>query len=373
MEATIGGTRRHLGQLAHHLGDHGIEVAVAYSARRTDEFRRDVAAMAAAGIETIEVPMARAVRPVADLLSYRRLRAVIRAGRFAVVHTHSSKAGALGRAAAPSRCGPALVHTPHSFAFLHDAEFSRLKRRLYMSVERFLGRRTARLVAVSRAEAEAAVRHRIVAADRVTVIANGVEADLASARPRDQVRAELGLAAGEHLVVSVGLLEVAKGHRYLIAALPAASAALPGLRCVIVGDGSRRRALEDQARASGLGERVIFTGQRGDALDLIAAADAMVLPSLWEGLPYVVLEAMALAVPVIAADVGGCAELVEPGGTGMLVPAADASALAAAIVKLLGDPDAAAAMGRRGRERARTRFSLDAMVSAHARLYEALA
>jgi len=369
MEATIGGTRRHLGQLAHNLGRHDVEVVVACSSLRTSDFRRDVAAMIAAGIEVVEIPMARQVRPGADLRALMKLRQLIRHGGFDVVHTHSSKAGALGRAAAHLGRGPAVVHTPHSFAFLHDAEFSRLKRRLYLLVERRLGRRTTRMVAVSRAEGDAAVRHGIVPRDRITVIWNGVEAELAPSRPRSEIRRELGIGSDAPVLVSVGLLEVSKGHRFLVEAVGRVMSDLPELRCLIVGDGSRRRELEEQCRGAGLASNITFTGHRRDAVDLIAAGDALVLPSLWEGLPYVILEAMALAVPVVSSDVGGCGELLDHGTTGLLVPAADATALAGAITDLLRDPARPEGMGRQGRDRARSRFSVDEMMARYARLY----
>lgn len=372
MEATIGGTRKHLGQLALGLDRRSFEVTVACAALRQPGFRQDIAGMRAAGVRVVEIEMRRQIDPRSDLAATARLRRLIGEG-FDIVHTHSSKAGVVGRLAGRRRGGPALVHTPHSFAFLHSAEFSATRRRLFLGIERWLGRFTTRLIAVSQAEAEITLAHRIVDADRVRTVRNGIEPDL-ERRARAAAGVErLGLANGDRAIGSVGLLEVAKGHEVLIAALPRVLAEFPRLKCFLIGEGSLRRRLERQAAAAGVESSVIFTGHRDDTLDLMSALEAVVLPSLWEGLPYVLLEAMALGKPVVASDVGGCGEVVADGETGLLVPANDPRALASAISDLLRHRERAADMGTAARPRASSRFGVEAMIAGHEAIYRELA
>lgn len=372
MEATIGGTRKHLGQLALGLDRQRFEVTVACAALRQPGFRRDIAEIRDAGVRVVEIEMRRQIAPRSDLAATARLRRLIGEG-FDIVHTHSSKAGVVGRLAGRRRGGPALVHTPHSFAFLHGAEFSAMRRRLFLGIERWLGRWTARLIAVSQAEAATTVAHRIVATDRVRTVRNGIEPDLEQRADAGAGAAHLGLANGDQAIASVGLLEVAKGHEVLIAALPTVLAELPRLKCFLIGEGSLRRRLERQAAAAGVEQAVIFTGHRDDALDLMAACDALVLPSLWEGLPYVLLEAMSLGKPVVASDVGGCGEVVADGETGHLVPPSDPQALAAALLDLLRHRQRAAEMGAAARPRARSQFGVEAMIAGHEAIYRELA
>ena len=369
MEATIGGTRKHLGQLARGLDPDQFEVVVACSALRDPDFRGDMEELRTRGVEVVEIPMQRNIDPRSDAKACSELRRLMRGRRFHVVHTHSSKAGVLGRVAALSAGTKKLVHTPHSFAFLHNAEFSARKRRAFLEIERFLGRFTSSLVAVSEAEKTAAVDHGVVDASNVRVITNGIEPDLEkSLRPAIDKELE-NLDPEQPLIGVVGLLEPAKGQGHLIDALELLRDEFPGLRCLLVGDGSLRPHLEAQVKVKGLESVVRFVGQRDRAVDLIARLDLLVIPSLWEGLPYVLLEAMSLSKPVVAAAVGGCGEVVVDGETGRLVPSRDSQALAQAIAALLRDPAGAEQMGRRGRERVLERFPLDRMIRSHEDVY----
>lgn len=369
MEATIGGTRKHLGQLARGLDCKDFETVVACAVQRDPAFRGDVEELRAQGVEVIEIPMQRQIDPASDTRACLALRRLIRRRNFDVVHTHSSKAGVLGRVAAISVGIRGVVHTPHSFAFLHNAEFSTRKRRLFLQIERVLGRYTSCLVAVSEAEERAAVTHRVITPSKIRVITNGIEPDLEqSIRPVSG--SELpGIYPEHRLIGVVGLLEPAKGQRYLIEALGLLAKDFPDVRCLVVGDGRLRSKLEAQVKQTDYGSMIHFVGSRDRAVDLIALLDVLVIPSLWEGLPYVLLEAMSLAKPVVASDVGGCGEVVVDGETGRLVPAQDPQALASAIAALLDDEAEAERMGQRGRRRVLERFPLERMIRAHEEVY----
>lgn len=210
-----------------------------------------------------------------------------------------------------------------------------------------------------------------VTPERVEVVHNGV--DLARFAPGGDpapLRRLAGADARTPVVLSVGRLVEAKHQELLIDAV----AALADLdaRLVLVGDGERREALERHARASGAAGRVVFAGTRPDVPALFAGADAFALSSRREGLPVVLLEALASAVPVVATRVGGIPELVEDGVTGLLVPPEDATALAQALRALLADPAHARALGSAGRERVARRFSIDQAVAAYERRYRAV-
>jgi glycosyltransferase involved in cell wall biosynthesis len=193
--------------------------------------------------------------------------------------------------------------------------------------------------------------------ERIRAIPNGVEVPPDDPGARERVRRELGLGDAPVLIVT-SRLHHAKGHAHLLEALAGLGQAVPRVRLLVVGDGTERAKLEAQARASGLGEAVVFTGFRDDVADLLRAADLFVLPSLLEGMPNTVLEAMAVGLPVVASAVDGVPEVVVDGATGLLVPAGQAQALGDAIARLLAEPAAAAAMGRAGLERVRERFTL---------------
>ena len=180
----------------------------------------------------------------------------------------------------------------------------------------------------------------------------------------------LGPSSGPQ-VVAVGQLEAVKGHRFLIEAWPTVRRAHPDACLVLVGEGSARGALGEQARSLGVANSVDFAGFRSPADAFIAGGDVLVQPSLTEGLPNAVLEAMVAGRPVIASRVGGVPELVVDGETGLLVPPADPDALARAIIALLDDPDLRARLGAAGARRARTMFSLDSVRAAVEAVYGA--
>jgi glycosyltransferase involved in cell wall biosynthesis len=204
---------------------------------------------------------------------------------------------------------------------------------------------------------------------RIDVVPNGVfAARVQPGRAAGEVRAELGIAADEVLALCVARLQPEKRVELFIEAATAARRLQPQLRAIVAGDGDGRRALERLAAGTG----VELLGVRHDVPDLIAAADVVCLTSDSEALPMSILEAMALARPVIATDVGGTPDQVEDGVTGFLVPAGDADAIAEALQAVARDPAAARALGARGCERQRERFDGEAMVDGYLRVLEAL-
>jgi glycosyltransferase involved in cell wall biosynthesis len=370
MEATIGGTRRHLVDVASGLRCEGVDVHVAVSTLRDPDFPADLERLEAAGVGVTRIPMVRSVRPHLDWSHGRQLAALLRELRPDIVHTHSSKAGVLGRRASIQTGIGARVHTPHAFAFLFEALFGKLKRGLYRELERRLALRTDRMIAVSATEAETFERSGIVPGDRIRVVPNGIDPKpFEGAAPIDL--AALGLDPQRPTTAVIGLIYAAKGQDFALEAL-----ARPGcaeLQLLIVGPGETR-ALEERADALGVGDRVRFTGARRDVPAVLAALDFLLLPSRWEGMPYIVLEAMAAGLPVVATPVDGARELVVDGQTGLLAEAIDAESVHAALARAcaLSRPERTA-MGRAGHARVTDAFSRERMVRGLLGVYGELA
>jgi len=370
MESTIGGTRRHLVDVCKAQAERGLDVHVCAAALRQPDFEQDLRDMAARGCAVHPLPMVRSIRPATDWRHLRRLKALVRATRPDVVHTHSSKAGVLGRLAS-IQCGiGARVHTPHTFAFLFEAMFSGPKRRLFRTIETRLARRTDAIIAVSQSEGESFARSGVVPPSRIRVVPNGIDtAPWSAAEPL--ARAELGATGGAPLAIVVGLLNVAKGQDVLLRALAACERR--ELELCIVGHGETESELRALARDLGLAERVHFLGFRTDVPRLMKTADFLCLPSRWEGLPYVVLEAFAAGRPVVATDVSGARDLVDE-ATGCRVAVDDVPALARALSELAAlGADERARLGRRGAALVEERYSTAAMVAGLGRVYEEVA
>jgi glycosyltransferase involved in cell wall biosynthesis len=304
---------------------------------------------AAAGVPSRVVPLGRSFRADAAM----RYARFLRSERAHVVHTHGHLAGnVLGRVAGRLAGAAVVAHMHVENAFRAD----RL-RVLQVGLDDATARLCARILVVSEATRAALERQGYPRA-LMEVVHNGVALERAEPRRVD------GVPADAPLVVHVGRLAPVKGQRELIEAL----AEVPELYAVLVGvdqeeGGAYRRELEREASRQDVADRVVFAGYRDDVPALIAGADALVLPSWVEGLPLVVLEAMAQARPVVATRIGGTDELVADGETGLLVPPRDAGALAAALRSLLADRTRARSLGEAGRRRAEQRFSRDAMTS----------
>jgi glycosyltransferase involved in cell wall biosynthesis len=376
MECTIGGTRRHLADLVHGLLARGVDVEVACAARRDPRMRDDMASMAAAGARVHELPMVRRIHPALDALHLARLAALICDRRFDVVHTHSSKAGALGRAAALLCSAAARVHTPHTFALSFRGGTGQGGETvgplgLVTATERLLGRLTHRVIHVSGSEREEGAALGLVPPSRAVVIPNGID-PRRYARPAGgaALRAELGIPDGARVVGSVGLLNDAKGFDLLVAAAPA----LPvDVHVLIAGHGERERPLREQARALGVADRVHLPGWRDDLSAVHDATDVFALPSRWEGLPYALLEALAAGLPCVASDVNGSRDVLrgDP-GCGLLVAPGDPGALASGLRGMLDDAALAARCAEAGPRRVAAAYSLDRMLDRTLALYREL-
>lgn len=333
--------------------------------------RRDMQELAASGVEVRELPMLRAIRPHVDFGHLLALRRILRELEPDVVHTHSSKAGVLGRLASRSTGIGARVHTPHTFAFLFGAMFGSRSRAVFRAVEWALASSTDRFVAVSQDEAATFESAGFIPRAKVRVVPNGVDLERwSSATPLE--RSELGAPAAAPCVAVVGLLNIAKGQDLAIRAL--ASRGLEELHLLVVGHGELRGNYEALAKTLGVSARTHFLGWRDDTPRILRAVDALLLPSRWEGMPYIVLEAMAASLPVVATRVDGARGVLEEARCGVLCDVGSVESIAEGLGRLLAlDASGRAELAARGRAAVEARYTLDHMVDGLVAVYRELA
>ncbi len=307
-----------------------------------------------------------------DWSAFWSLVRLMRTFRPHVVHTHTSKAGAVGRLAATVCRVPVVVHTYHGHVF--DAYFSPLKTRLVVAAERLLARGASALVAVTARVRRDVLARGIGGDSKVVVVSLGLDLDplLAAPARRGELRGELGLAADTPIVGIVARLVAVKAHEVFLQAARAIAPVRPDVVFLVVGDGERRAELEGAARAAGLGARVRFLGWRADLDRLYADLDVVVLTSKIAGSPVALSEAMAAGRPVVSTRAGGVEDVVTDGETGVIVPVGDAPAVARAILDLIEDPARAARLGAAGRASVVARFGSGRLVEDIDALYQRL-
>lgn len=327
------------------------------------------------GIEPIETPhLVRQLAPIRDLRCRRDLRRIIRDRKPDVVHTHSSKAGILGRAAAWSERVPCVIHTIHGLAF-HPYQ-SRWRNAIYIRAERWAARRCHRILCVADAMREQALAAGIGRREQYATVYSGMEVErfLEPGVDRARVRAELGLAPDDFVVGTIARLAELKGHDDLLDALGPMMREHAHLKLLWVGDGWWRDRLLGRVSEMGLREQVLTVGLvPSEAIPkYLQAMDVLAHPSYREGLPRAVTQALLSAVPAIAYDVDGAREVCIDGTTGRLVAPGDCTGLAAATHELMMDAALRDRMGRAGRERCRRQFAAEKMVEDLETIYAAV-
>jgi glycosyltransferase involved in cell wall biosynthesis len=315
------------------------------------------------GVDLRVLPnLGRSIRPWADGAAYHELKRLLRNVRPDVLHTHSSKAGILGRAAGAA-LGIPVVHTIHGASFHHGQ--NPLAWRLYRRAERWAGRRTDHFISVADAMTDQYVAAGVAPRERFTTIHSGFEVEpfLVPPRPREEVRRELGFEPGQIVVGKIARLFSLKGHEYVLAAAKRIVRERPEVRFLFVGDGLLKVRYVTDIREAGLGEHFVFTGlvPPERVPELVHAMDVVVHTSLWEGLARVLPQGLIAGKPVVSYDVDGAREVVIPGETGCLLPPRSVDELAIAILDLAADPALRDRLGRTGRERFTDRFRHETM------------
>lgn len=292
--------------------------------------------------------------PLEDWRAQRELIEHLRDGDFDIVHTHSSKAGALGRFAAHRVGVPAIVHTFHGFPF-HDFQFGPL-RATYIEIEKRLGRITDQFHAVGGAVAAQAISLRIAPPERIRTIGSAIDRDILIASPSNRASARrlMGLTDDAQVIGTVGRLAPQKAPQDLVAAIEAMRR--PNVFCVWVGDGPLRQEIARLIERRNLTKQFLLLGERQDVAALLPGFDVFALASYYEGLPCSVVEAMTCGVPVVATAVNAVSEVVVPGRTGLLVPPGAPALLGRALAYLLDHPAEGSRMSLAARSQLGDRF-----------------
>ena len=374
----MGGSAQNTLQTCLHLDHERYHVSLAHGLSHesgmTEDERQSVASgirrAVERGVKVYKIPsLVRRIHLWLDLKALILLLAVIRNEKPTIVHTHTSKAGILGRLAAWLTRVPIVIQTPHGHVFY--GHFGPKLSRIFLGFEKLAARYTDAIVALTGGEYDDYLKYQVIDPKKLTTIHSGVDIERFSKVRVDPAakKKELGLDPDSPMVGTIGWLLPIKGPQYLLRAM--ASVWHSGCRShlVFVGKGSMEGDLKTEALRLGLADRVHFLGWREDIPELLSLFDIFVLPSMNEGMGRVLVEAMAVGIPVVASRTGGIPDLVQHGKNGLLVTAGSETELAEAIQQLLSDPSRARAMGRQGKLDC-YRFSLDAMVKKIDRLYE---
>ena len=321
----------------------------------------------AAGLDLVLLPsLVRPIRPLTDVRALIDLYRIIRRGRYDIVHTHSSKAGILGRVAARLAGVPIVVHTLHSLVF-HEYE-SAWKNRLYVLLKRAVAPMTDVLISVNEATRRGALRAGIGRPAQHIVIYSGMPLEpflsIADRTSRAEAKERLGISAGAPVVGKVARLSPLKGHDGFFRMAEEIARRRADVWFLLVGDGSLRESLEARASALGIRERTVFAGLvPGEEVPVcLHAMDVVVHTSLREGIARVLPQAGAVGLPVVTFDLDGAPEVIRDGVSGYLVPRGDTRAIAERVLELLDDPGRRRSFGEAGREIALANFGVDRMI-----------
>lgn len=356
-----GGMKNHLLTLIAKANRDLFELTVACP---PGDIARDVASL---GIDVIPIPLRGELSPGTDITSIRILASALKERNITILHAHSSKAGLVGRLAAALAGTPVIIMTAHNSIFYED--WPNWKKNTFAMAERLLAGRTDLILTVSNALRDELLAREGLKSNKVVTVYNGIEPEHFTIKgERLAILKSLGLPPLGKVVGTIARLAPQKGIKYFLQA-----AAILAKRCqanfLVVGDGPLRKELEEEAAALGLQRRVVFTGERRDIPNILPVFDVFVLPSLTEGFPLTILEAMAAARPTVATSVGGIPEAIINNYTGILVPPRDPVELARSITILLKDYDKARRYGEAAHKELMQRFTTDKMVQQTELLY----
>ncbi len=373
LEATAGGTRRYITQVLSHIDLDKFAPVLFCSTKRDTAFMQDIELIRSRGIKVRVFPMKREISPFSDLMLIFKIARAIKEEKPDIVHTHSSKAGIIGRIAAKMAGVAKIAHTPHVFPF--EMHVGKGRRAFYLFLERIAAKRTSLLVAVSNAEKSVALENGLSRDGNAVVNYNGIEPELwhaVDAGEREKLRTQTGIPQGVFVVGMVGRFMPQKGHSILVEAARILLKKNKDIHFVLVGDGELKDEIRSSVVSAGIEGNFHFLGQTDKIASCYAMFDCLVMPSLWEGCPFTAIEAMAMGIPVVASSVGGVKEIIEDNVSGMLVPPADASSLAGAVRKLCEDRNLCQELAGKGRQRVMEKFLLSGSVRRLEEIYSRL-
>ena len=325
------------------------------------------------GLLTVVPELVRPLSPLRDLIAFFKLRKRFRERRPDIVHTHSGKAGILGRLAARAAGVPYIIHTIHGPSF--GPFQGKAANLLFRTAEKIAGAVTTHFIGVAHAMCEQYLQAGIGRAGQHSVIRSGFElAPFLQAADDPALRRRLGLEPGDFVIGKVARLVPLKGHEELLEAAPEILTKQPRAKFLLVGDGPLRPRFERLARERSIAERIVYTGlvPPERVPELIGIMDVLVHLSRREGLPRALPQALAAGKPVVAADADGAKEVCLDGRTGYLIPPGDRRQVVEKICRLAQNPELRTKLGRQGRDLVRKDFTTEAMVAEIIELYRRL-
>ncbi|MBO8137774.1 MAG: glycosyltransferase family 4 protein [Desulfotomaculum sp.] len=359
-----GGMKKHLLDLVRYTDRKQFEVEVAVP--EDCSYKQELRQME---VKILPVSLAGNISPIYDWRAIWYLAHYLKKNKIIILHTHGSKAALVGRMAALFAGTPVVLFTVHNSIFYDH--WSRWKKKFMAETEKLLAKKTDKIITVSNQLRRQVVEVEKIPEDKVVTIYNGINLrEIDSHASKRKLCKSLGLPPLGRIVGVVARLAPQKGVVYFIKA----ASLLKEYRAnfVVIGDGPLRNELEIKIKKLGLQDRVFLAGYRSDIFRLLPALDIFVLPSLTEGLPLTILEAMAAARPVVATKVGGVPELINQGITGLLVEPGNPGELAGAIAELLENPSRAKELGIAGKKIVSENFCIDSMIEATMKLYKEL-
>lgn len=369
----MGGPALHVAYLSEGLAERGYDTTLVVGELSRGEGSMSFVAESR-GVRIVRLSsLSREIAPVRDLAALVRLTRLIRERRPEIVHTHTAKAGAIGRLAAVLAGGgrPIVLHTFHGHVL--RGYFGPLRTLAFRVLERLLARVTTKLVAVSPEVRDELVSLGVAPAEKFAVVRLGIELDeRVRSFDRAETRRQLSLSPESLLVGWVGRMTAVKRVPDLLEAFRQLRDRGVEATLCLVGDGPDRESLEQQAKALGVIRHCIFLGYQEEMGRWFEAFDVFALPSANEGTPVSAIEALAAGCPVVATRVGGVPDVIEDGETGFLVDAGDTDALAERLAELAADPGLRTRLGRNGRERVASRYAVGRLVDDVDRLYRSL-
>jgi len=307
-----------------------------------------------------------------DFFAFVKLYMVLRAKKFDIAHTHTAKAGALGRLAAYLSGTPKIIHMSHGHNFY--GYFGKLGSALVIAAERFLDKFTDQTIALTELERNDLISFKVSKVEKIVVVNSGLELDYFKDVTVDitRKRESFGIKNAEKVVGFVSRLEPVKGAQVVIEAARGICEKFANVKFLIAGEGSLRQKLEQEAEKFNLKDKCLFLGWREDVPEILAILDVLIQPSLNEAVGRIFIEAGASGVPVVATKVGGIPEIVLDGQTGILIEPNDAQGLAQAVISLLENEEERKRMGLNAKNRVNEKFSAQSMVDSIAQIYVSL-
>ena len=349
----------------------GLSLESNMSNMERESVERDLSLAEAKSIKVFALPsLVRRLSFKNDLLAFISIYRLIKRIRPHIVHTHTSKAGLLGRLAAFLARVPVIIHTPHGHVF--HSYYGPFMTRIFIIAERILSLMTDKIAALTDRERDEHLEQGVASIEKYTIIHSGVMLQQIMNMNIDieTGKKEFGIPQNSNVIGVVGRLVPIKGHKYLVSAAKRIIKEFDNTVFVFVGDGYLESRLEKQAESLGVRKHIIFAGWRKDVIEVLDLFDILVLPSLNEGMGKVLIEGMALGKPIVASRVGGIIDLVKNGDNGIFVSPRDSDALGEAILTLIRNKNLAQRLGEYGKANISPEYDTFVMVRQIEEMYE---